>query len=74
MYVGYVIDDFGDWCPLAAGPEYNDVFTRTFARIAPAITPMCHPQMAVQQKDITEDQAAELERIVSEKLAARDNG
>ncbi len=69
-FVGYRIDPDGlcDPTPIAAGPEYNEVFSKAFARLACEVSAFGAPMMAGQEKAITHEEAAELERICADHL------
>lgn len=69
-FVGYLIDDIGKAVPIAAGTDYNEVFMKTFGRLSPFVSQFHAPGMSVQEKDITPDEAADLERICADHLGA----
>lgn len=67
-YVGYIEKEDGDFAVAAAGSSYEETFQRTFARVAPMVSAFGAPNMSVQEKDITDEEAAELEAICAEHL------
>lgn len=67
-FVGYIQTVDGDFQVAAAGLTYDEAFTRTFTRAAPMVSAFGAPDMAVQEKAITDDEAHELEAICAKHL------
>jgi len=73
-YVGYRIDaDRERATPFAAGINYNEVFMRTFARIAPEVSAFGAPEMQVLHRDLSEKEASELEAICAKILDVKES-
>lgn len=67
-FVGYIEKEDGDFAVAAAGSTYDEAFTRTFARVAPMVSAFGAPNMAIQEKDITDAEAEDLEAICAAHL------
>lgn len=67
-FVGFIEDDGGEYQVASAGSAYQVAFERTFARLAPMVTPFGAPNMCIQEKDISDAEAEELDAICAKYL------
>ena len=62
-FVGYIQKDDGDFVLAAAGPTRAETLTRTFLRVTSMMNPLYAPNIDVQEKDITDEEAEEIEAL-----------
>lgn len=69
-YVGYIVLGGAEGKPVAAGLDYNETLSLTFTRLCEQLGrdfwAMHDSAISVQERDLTDEQVAEFERIVAE--------